>query len=226
MPCFSTPFYFADRFLVDRSYDRLCIVFPDLIDDPNALLATCTDMLDPATVAAVMTQTLEKFGRVDVLAHTVGGYRAGQSVEETPMDTWDFLIDLNVKTALIPAQQVLPVMRAQGRGKIVCVAARSSWVGQAQAGAYSAAKAGLLSLVESLSAEVGEQGINVNCILPGTIDTPQKPRQPTGCQLRGLGNPGVLGRCHCIPGLGSGSRHPRSCGTGLRINLRSAQQAD
>jgi NAD(P)-dependent dehydrogenase (short-subunit alcohol dehydrogenase family) len=163
----------ANLVLVDRSYDRLCEIFPDLVEHPQALLATCTDMLDPEKVGAVVAAAQQQFGRVDVLAHTVGGFRAGHSVLETPIETWDFLINLNVKTALIAAQQVLPVMQRQGYGKIVYVAARTGLAGSANAAAYSAAKAGLIRLVESLSKETRRSGINVNCILPGTIDTPQ-----------------------------------------------------
>jgi NAD(P)-dependent dehydrogenase (short-subunit alcohol dehydrogenase family) len=117
--------------------------------------------------------TMERFGRIDVLANTVGGYRAGLPVHETPLDTWDFMLNLNARTAFVLSRAVVPHMLARGSGKIVHVAARAALAGAGKAAAYSASKAATLRLVESLAAELRRENINVNCVVPGTIDTPE-----------------------------------------------------
>jgi NAD(P)-dependent dehydrogenase (short-subunit alcohol dehydrogenase family) len=83
------------------------------------------------------------------------------------------MFHINARTAFIISQAVIPVMLAQGAGKIIHVASKSGLAGSANAAAYSAAKGALIRLTESLALELKEHGINVNCVLPGVIDTPQ-----------------------------------------------------
>jgi len=97
----------------------------------------------------------------------------GERVHEISSQSWDHLIDLNLKTLLNVSHAVIPQMLDQKHGKIITIGARPSLEGKAQMGAYSVAKAGVARLTESMAAELKSQGINVNCILPGTIDTPQ-----------------------------------------------------
>jgi NAD(P)-dependent dehydrogenase (short-subunit alcohol dehydrogenase family) len=110
---------------------------------------------------------------LDVLVNTVGGFRAGTPVHETPVETWDSMMSLNARTAFVVSQAVVPLMMGQGRGVIIHIGARPGLKGAANAAAYSASKAAVIRLTESLSAELRDSGINVNCIVPGTIDTPQ-----------------------------------------------------
>jgi NAD(P)-dependent dehydrogenase (short-subunit alcohol dehydrogenase family) len=83
------------------------------------------------------------------------------------------LLNLNARTAFILSRAVVPHMLAQGSGKIVHVAARAALARARKAAAYSASKAATVRLVGSLAAELRRENINVNCVLPGTIDTPQ-----------------------------------------------------
>jgi len=159
--------------LVDRHTELLEKTFPDLIDVPQCLLARCADLTNPDDVQTVVAQTIERFGRLDVLVHTVGGYRAGTALHETPLATLDFMLNLNAKTVFITNQAVIPHMIRQGSGKIVNLAARPGLQGRANMAAYSASKAAVIRLTESAAAELKRYGINVNCVLPGTIDTPQ-----------------------------------------------------
>ncbi len=159
--------------LLDRAPDRLPQLFPELADNADHLLLGSVDVTDAASVAAAVETTLAHFGRIDVLVNTVGGYRAGQPVHATPPEMWDFMLNLNARTAFILSRAVAPPMLAQGKGKIVHVAARAALAGAANAVAYSVSKAALLRLVESQAEELKRAGINVNCVLPGTIDTPQ-----------------------------------------------------
>ena len=159
--------------LVDRAPDRLPRLYPELAGSAEHFLATSVDLTDEEKVRAMVAQALERLGRIDVLVNAAGGYRAGTPVHETSLQTWDFLLDLNARTVLIASRAVVPVMLEQGSGKIVNIGARAALRGGRKAGAYSASKAAVVRLTESMAAELKRSGINVNCILPSTIDTPQ-----------------------------------------------------
>jgi NAD(P)-dependent dehydrogenase (short-subunit alcohol dehydrogenase family) len=163
----------ANLVLLDRAPDRLEGMFPELAETADHLLLGSVDAVEAESVGGAVQRALDHFGRIDVLANTVGGYRAGQPVHETPVDTWDFMASLNARSAFVLSRAVVPGMLAQGAGKIVHVGARAALAGGARAAAYSASKAALVRLVESLAAELRRENINVNCVLPGTIDTPE-----------------------------------------------------
>lgn len=162
----------ATLVLIDRDMPFLESASAELPDSVERLLLA-VDMLQRDAVIQQIQQAVERYGRLDVLANTVGGYRGGKPVVETALEDWDFMLNLNARTALIISQAVLPVMLAQGSGKIIHVASRNALTGAAGSAAYGAAKAAVMRLTESLSAEVKAQGINVNCVIPGTLDTPQ-----------------------------------------------------
>ncbi|HET9670137.1 MAG TPA: SDR family NAD(P)-dependent oxidoreductase [Casimicrobiaceae bacterium] len=132
--------------------------------------ADLTHSADAQTLAA---QALDRFGRIDVLVNAAGGFRAGEPVHETTDETWHYLFDINARTMLCASRAVVPTMLAQGSGRIVSVAASAALKGTAGIGAYSASKAAVVRLTESMSAELRERGINVNCVLPTTLDTPE-----------------------------------------------------
>jgi NAD(P)-dependent dehydrogenase (short-subunit alcohol dehydrogenase family) len=163
--------------LVDRAPDRLSGLFAEPVDTPRHLLAMGVDMSDADAVQAMVDRVIERFGRIDVLVNTVGGYRAGTPVHSTPLETWDFMLNLNARTAFIVSRAVVPAMQAQASGKIVHVASRAALKGSAKGAAYSASKSALIRLTESLAAELKRTGINVNCVVPGTIDTPSNRRE-------------------------------------------------
>jgi NAD(P)-dependent dehydrogenase (short-subunit alcohol dehydrogenase family) len=163
----------ANLVLLDHAADRLPGLFPELVGSPEHLLLGSVDAADASSVEQALAVALERFGRIDVLANTIGGWRGGTAVHETPLETLDFLLDLNARTAFVLSRAVVPHMREHHSGKIVHVSARAALAGASKAAAYSASKAAVVRLVESLAAELRQDGINVNCVLPGTIDTPQ-----------------------------------------------------
>jgi len=118
-------------------------------------------------------EAVKRFGRIDVLVNTAGGFRGGTPVHETTLEAWDFMLDLNLRTVLVPSQAVIPQMVAQGSGKVVNVATRAALQGSANLAPYSASKSAVVRVTESMAAELKNQGINVNCVLPSTIDTEQ-----------------------------------------------------
>lgn len=159
--------------LIDRHVDVLAQEFPDLVHKPDRLLIRSADLTQVDDVETAVTDIVAHFGRIDVLAHTVGGFRAGSPLHETPVATLDFMLNLNAKTVFIINQAVIPHMLRQKSGKIINLAARAGLQGQPNLAAYAASKAAVIRLTESTAAELKLSGINVNCVLPGTIDTPQ-----------------------------------------------------
>ncbi len=159
--------------LVDRSPDRLAKRYPDLAASPDHLLIQGVDVTDAEAVEAAIAKAVEHFARIDVLVNAVGGYRAGMPVHQTSLDDWDFMLNQNARSAYLVSRAVVPHMLKQRYGKIVNVASRAALAGGKNAAAYSVAKAAVVRLTESMAAELKGEGINVNCVLPGTIDTPQ-----------------------------------------------------
>lgn len=163
----------ASLVLVDRGQGRLTPAYPALAGAPAHLLVEGVDVTQPEAVAGAVAATLDRFGRIDVLVNAAGGFRGGTPLHETPAESWDFLLNLNGRSVFVTSQAVIPTMLAQGRGKIINVAARAGLSGAANLAAYSASKSAVIRLTESMAAELKDHGLNINCVLPGTIDTPQ-----------------------------------------------------
>lgn len=159
----------ANLVLVDLQREALAKAFGAAGE--QQLLAP-TDLLDAAQVQAVVAAALARFGRIDVLCNIAGGFRMGEAVHETSDATWDHMLDLNARTLLHAARAVVPVMLRQRAGRIVSVASFAAGRGQARMAAYCVAKDAVVRLTEAMAAELREEGINVNCVLPTVIDTP------------------------------------------------------
>lgn len=129
------------------------------------------DLLDAARTGAAVEQAIAHFGRIDALAALAGGFAMGEPVHALSDDSWQAMQDMNVRTLLNAVRATVPAMLAQGRGRIVTVGALSAQRGLAHMGAYGASKSAVMRLTESLSAELRERGINVNCVLPSILDT-------------------------------------------------------
>jgi NAD(P)-dependent dehydrogenase (short-subunit alcohol dehydrogenase family) len=143
------------------------------LQDSDRQLFIATELLDAASVQAAVDKALQRCKRIDVLCNIAGAFRMGSPVHETSDEDWNFLIDVNVRTLLHASRAVVPVMLAAGGGKIVNVGAFAAQKGVAQMGAYVAAKSAVIRLTETMAAELREKNINVNCVLPTIIDTPE-----------------------------------------------------
>lgn len=173
----------ARTVLVDHARDRLKKLYPVLVDAPDHMLAGGVDLTDAAAVENLIAETLDRFERIDVLVNTVGTYRGGKPVHEESLETWELLFDANVRTAVMTARAVVPVMLKQGGGRIVNVGSRSALKGGAKNAAYSASKSAVVRLTESMAAELEAAGVSVNCVLPSTIDTPQNRQAMPGADF-------------------------------------------
>jgi NAD(P)-dependent dehydrogenase (short-subunit alcohol dehydrogenase family) len=163
----------ARTVLVDRSQDRLGQTYANLVGTRDHFLAGGVDLTDAASVSRMVEEARERLGRLDVLVNTVGGFRGGKPVHEDDPENWDFLFAINVRTTLTCCRAVIPHLLRAGAGKIVNIASRGALAGDGGFSAYSATKSAVVRLTESLADELKQAGINVNCVLPGTIDTPR-----------------------------------------------------
>ena len=154
---------------LDYSDDLLIDAFPSQIEEHEYLAVdltsrvSCNKVLGPSVTG----------GGVDVLCNIAGGFIMGEQVHETSDTTWEFLMNLNTRSIINTTSVVVPKMLDQGAGKIINVGARAATQGSAAMGLYTASKAAVMRLTESMAAELRERNINVNCIMPGTIDTPK-----------------------------------------------------
>jgi NAD(P)-dependent dehydrogenase (short-subunit alcohol dehydrogenase family) len=135
------------------------------------LLLPRTDLTSLDGANAAIGTVVARLGGIDVLVNVAGAFR-WQTLADGEVATWDLLYSVNLKTAVVATKAVLPHLR--GAGRIVNVGANAA-AGRAAAGmgAYTASKAGVQRLTESVADELKDRGITVNAVLPGTIDTPQ-----------------------------------------------------
>jgi len=144
-------------------------------EESQRLAYYAADLLDADAVKRAVDQAVARMGTIDVLCNLAGGFRMGEPVHRTTDVDFDFLFDVNARTLLHAVRAVVPGMLERG-GKIVNVGAFSAQKGVARMGAYVAAKSIVIRLTESMAAELRTHDINVNCVLPTTIDTPENRR--------------------------------------------------
>ncbi len=149
---------------------RLALLDVAEIEGPH--YSRVCDLLDAGACRAAVAEIEAQVGPVDVLCNIAGGFTMGDPVHETSDETWDFMMGLNARSVLNMARAAVPGMVTRGRGKMVNIGAGAGQHGVGLLGAYSASKSVVIRLTESMAAELKEQGINVNCILPSVIDTP------------------------------------------------------
>ena len=125
-----------------------------------------------AGAKAAVDSLLSRFGRLDILVHTVGGFAGGQPINEIDDDTFHRMFDVNLYATFYLLRAAIPVMRKTGNGRIVAIGSRAALEPGAGVGAYSASKAAMVSLIRTVAQENKDVGITANVILPGTMDTP------------------------------------------------------
>jgi NAD(P)-dependent dehydrogenase (short-subunit alcohol dehydrogenase family) len=142
-----------------------------LFDSPHFMaLPARLDSLEAAKRSA--DAVITKFGKIDVLAHLVGGFAGGPSVAETDDSSFRRMFEMNVDSAFHILRAVVPHMQKAGTGRIIAIGSRAAESPGPGVGAYSASKAAMVSLVRTVAVENKDSGITANVILPGTIDTP------------------------------------------------------
>jgi len=140
--------------------------------DSPLFTALPAEISTAAGAKSAVDSIVARFGRLDALAHTVGGFAGGQSIAETDDATFQRMFDMNLNSAFYLLRATIPAMRKTGNGRIIAIGSRAALEPGAGVGAYSASKAAMVSLIRTVALENKDAGITANVILPGTMDTP------------------------------------------------------
>ena len=140
-------------------------------DQAQTIRRFAANLTDPDEARRAIANVANKFGKIDILVHVMGAFAGGAPVVETDDATWNKMIHINLDAAFYVLRAVVPLMRAAGHGRIIAIGSRQAVQPAANVGAYSASKAALVSLVQTVALENKDKNIRANLILPGTMDT-------------------------------------------------------
>ena len=138
---------------------------------PN-FTAVAAEISTRENARTLVDQLVARFGKLDVLAHTVGGFAGGQAITDTDDATFQRMLDLNLNSLFHILRAALPPLRKTGNGRVIAIGSRAALEPGAGVGAYSASKAAMVSLIRTVALENKDAGVTANAILPGTMDTP------------------------------------------------------
>lgn len=134
--------------------------------------AISADLTNPDDCARAAREA----GSIDAAVHVMGGFAGGAGVHETPIEQWDHMMNLNLRSAFLVFRAVLPGMLERGGGRLIAIASRAAVEPAARFSAYAVSKAGLVHLMRTLALELKGSGVTSNVLLPSTIDTPENRR--------------------------------------------------
>ncbi|MFB6071353.1 MAG: SDR family oxidoreductase [Halobacterium sp.] len=143
--------------------------------DGGDAVAVEADVSESGDVAAFVDRAVEEYGRLDVLHNNAGIPQESTPVEDVPEETWDRILDVNLKSAFLGAKHAVPLMREQGGGVILNTASTAAIRPRTGLSAYCASKGGMVTLTKQLAHELAEDDIRVNAICPVATDTEMLP---------------------------------------------------
>lgn len=163
--------------IIGRSKERADEAVTRVTDAGGDAIAIAADVTDGADAQRSIDEAMEHFGRVDIIINVVGG-GAGKvlhDAQDYPVDDWDWIFDLNVRSTVLPTQAAVKAMIAGGRGgRVLNISSVRGKLGiDAGYSAYVAAKGAVDSLTRQWATEWAKHGITVNAIAPTFVDTPQ-----------------------------------------------------
>lgn len=145
------------------------------LSDDRLFLST-VDATDPGSVSDLVSGVVERFDGLHVLLNTIGGWGGGKTVGETPVEQWEWMLTLNLRSAFLLSRAVLPHMLEAGWGRIVHTASKTAVTPRPKQAGYAVSKAGVIALTKVIAAEVKGTGVTANVVLPSIIDTPANRR--------------------------------------------------
>lgn len=161
----------ASLVLVDRDASELEAAVSLLAKRAIPVLALQGDVADEAAVTRQMAAVLERFGKVDILL-AAAGFSTGTTVPDTSLEAWNAVIGANLTGSFLWSRAVLGPMRAACSGSIILVSSQLAFAGGRSNAAYLASKGGIVSLMQSMAVDHAHEGIRVNALVPGAVDTP------------------------------------------------------
>lgn len=143
-----------------------------ILDAGGSAWARTTDVRSFANVQGLMQETVEKFAHIDILLNNAAIYVTQQlwkgPVEELALDEWDRVLEVNLKGVFLCSKAAIPIMKRQKSGKIINIASGTFFSGSGNMPHYTTAKGGVVALTRVMARQLGEWGINVNCMTPGS----------------------------------------------------------
>lgn len=143
-----------------------------IIDSGGSAWARASDVRSFPNVQGLMQDTVKKFGHIDVLLNNAAIYVTQQlwkgPVEELTLDEWDRVMEVNLKGVFLCSKAAIPIMKQQRNGKIINIASGTFFSGSGNMPHYTTAKGGVVALTRVMARQLGEWGINVNCMTPGS----------------------------------------------------------
>jgi NAD(P)-dependent dehydrogenase (short-subunit alcohol dehydrogenase family) len=160
--------------ITGRNSDRGDEVVRDITAAGGDAMFIKADVRVAADCRRVVDETLERFGKVDVLFNNAGVFHP-KSIPDCSEEEWDETIDSSLKGAFLMSKYTLPSMIERGSGSIIHTSSGWGILGGDKAAAYCAAKGGLIVMAKAMAIDHGPQGIRVNCVCPGDVLTPMLP---------------------------------------------------
>jgi len=154
-----------------RSEDKAEEVAGRIESSGREALLVRGDVSRAEDVRRMVCEIDERYGRVDVLVNNAGSFIERANLDGMTEELWDRTVDVNLKSVYLCSRSVLPLMRRHGGGKIINISSIAAWEGGGSI-AYAAAKGGVDSLTRAMARELASEGILVNAVSPGRIDTP------------------------------------------------------
>lgn len=139
--------------------------------EPERVLIHAADATQPQDVDKLIQEILNRFGRLEILLNTVGGWSKGQPIAQTTVEQWDYMLNLNLRSAFLLSRAVLAPMLDNHWGRIVHVSSMTALQPRANQVGYTVSKRGVIALTEALAVEIKGTGVTANAILLSTIDT-------------------------------------------------------
>jgi NAD(P)-dependent dehydrogenase (short-subunit alcohol dehydrogenase family) len=161
----------ASVVVVDRDRATATETAKDVSATGASALPIEADVTSPEQVAAAFERVAAELGGLDVLVNNAGVVRYG-TVPEFSIEDWDLVMDTNVKGTFLTIKHAVPLMRARGGGAIVNTASAQAYASQENVAAYSASKGAIVAMTRTLALDHARDGIRVNCICPGSVETP------------------------------------------------------
>ena len=162
----------AEVVVVSRRTDANAAVVAQIESSGGAAISVTCDVTDPAAVAEAIDTTVERLGRIDILVNNAGVIYRDKNVLQTSVDEWNHTFAVNTTGTFLVSKAVIPHMVEAGGGSIVNNASYFGLVGGQGTAAYSASKGAVVMLTKAMALDHARQGIRVNCVCPGSVDTP------------------------------------------------------